>query len=203
MSQKILPSYGYCLFHHSISEVMRGVLRFSRFHKSKEPFQHFFPLQKIGKNFFPLFCLYSTLSALDCSLASASFITNSNLFTPIQDKEPNTFRSKFYKQRQKTFMSTDSSSFASSAQGGGNVIVIGSANQDLVAYTPRLPVPGETILGNSFETFCGGKGANQAVAASSLGLAPVSIICKVGNDSFGHTLLSNFRKSIISVFVTK
>jgi len=77
----------------------------------------------------------------------------------------------------------------------GHVLVVGSANQDLVAYAPRLPEPGETILGTTFETYCGGKGANQAVAAASLAFSPVSIICKVGKDSFGNTLLSNFQNT--------
>ena len=61
---------------------------------------------------------------------------------------------------------------------------------DLVVYTDKQPAKGETILGNSFETFQGGKGANQAVAVSRLGL-PVSLIGKVGNDVFGEELLEN------------
>jgi len=49
-------------------------------------------------------------------------------------------------------------------------------------------------MGQSFETCCGGKGANQAVAAASLDVCPVSMVCRVGPDSFGEALLSNFRK---------
>ena len=70
------------------------------------------------------------------------------------------------------------------------VIVFGSINMDLVVYSDKQPVKGETILGNSFETFQGGKGANQAVAVSRLGF-PVSLIGKVGNDVFGDELLEN------------
>ena len=70
------------------------------------------------------------------------------------------------------------------------IIVFGSINMDLVVYTDKQPAKGETILGNSFETFQGGKGANQAVAVSRLGL-PVSLIGKVGNDVFGEELLEN------------
>jgi ribokinase len=70
------------------------------------------------------------------------------------------------------------------------IIVFGSINMDLVVYTDKQPAKGETILGNSFETFQGGKGANQAVAVSRLGI-PVSLIGKVGNDVFGEELLEN------------
>uniref|UniRef100_A0A6V2ECB8 Multifunctional fusion protein n=1 Tax=Ditylum brightwellii TaxID=49249 RepID=A0A6V2ECB8_9STRA len=76
------------------------------------------------------------------------------------------------------------------------VIIVGSANQDLVAYTPVLPTRGQTVMGTSFVTSCGGKGANQAVAAASIGVSPngVSMVCRVGDDSFGQNLLSNFRR---------
>ncbi len=65
-----------------------------------------------------------------------------------------------------------------------NIVVVGSINTDLVVTTPRLPQPGETITGNSFATFQGGKGANQAVAAAQLG-ANAILIGKVGSDGFG------------------
>jgi ribokinase len=64
------------------------------------------------------------------------------------------------------------------------VVVVGSINTDLVVRTPNLPVRGETVTGESFQTFQGGKGANQAVAAALLG-ANVSMIGKVGSDSYG------------------
>src|SRR5260370_5544606 len=64
------------------------------------------------------------------------------------------------------------------------VVVVGSINTDLVVTADRLPLPGETIPGSSFQTFQGGKGANQAVAAALLG-AEVMLIGKVGTDSFG------------------
>jgi ribokinase/non-canonical purine NTP pyrophosphatase (RdgB/HAM1 family) len=72
------------------------------------------------------------------------------------------------------------------------VVVVGSANQDLTSYTNRVPVLGETVLGTSFETSCGGKGANQARAAASLEISPISMICRTGNDVFGKALLANF-----------
>ena len=67
------------------------------------------------------------------------------------------------------------------------VIVFGSINMDLVVYSDAKPNDGETIIGNSFETFLGGKGSNQAVAASKLG-ANVSFVGKVGSDLYGQKL---------------
>ena len=71
------------------------------------------------------------------------------------------------------------------------VVVVGSANQDLTSYTANVPVLGETVLGSSFDTSCGGKGANQARAAASLEISPVSMICRTGDDVFGRALLAN------------
>ena len=67
------------------------------------------------------------------------------------------------------------------------VMVFGSINMDLVVYSDAKPNDGETIIGNSFETFLGGKGSNQAVAASKLG-ANVSFVGKVGSDLYGQKL---------------
>lgn len=68
-----------------------------------------------------------------------------------------------------------------------NVVVIGSLNMDLVTRAPRLPVGGETLIGHSFATVSGGKGANQAVAAARLG-AQVAMVGCVGNDDYGVQL---------------
>ncbi|KJZ41643.1 ribokinase [Pseudomonas fluorescens] len=67
------------------------------------------------------------------------------------------------------------------------VVVIGSLNMDLVTRAPRLPRGGETLIGESFATVSGGKGANQAVAAARLG-AQVSMVGCVGNDAYGEEL---------------
>ncbi|KWA15357.1 ribokinase [Burkholderia territorii] len=67
------------------------------------------------------------------------------------------------------------------------IAVVGSLNVDLVTHAPRLPVPGETLLGTKFQTVHGGKGANQAVAAARLG-ASVAMIGCVGGDAFGARL---------------
>ncbi|MGJ3251831.1 MAG: ribokinase [Elainellaceae cyanobacterium] len=74
------------------------------------------------------------------------------------------------------------------------VIVFGSINMDLVALSPRLPMPGETIVGHQFETIPGGKGANQAVAVARLGI-PTQMVGRVGGDSFGHELIAKLHES--------
>ncbi|MBI4832156.1 MAG: ribokinase [Candidatus Lindowbacteria bacterium] len=74
------------------------------------------------------------------------------------------------------------------------VVVVGSANIDMVVKTPRFPRPGETITGDSFYTSFGGKGANQAVTVARLGL-PVSFVGCVGDDSFGREMIANMRSA--------
>jgi ribokinase len=64
------------------------------------------------------------------------------------------------------------------------IVVVGSCNTDMVIKADRLPIPGETILGGTFFMNPGGKGANQAVAASRMG-GNVTLISKTGNDVFG------------------
>lgn len=68
------------------------------------------------------------------------------------------------------------------------VVVVGSLVMDFVASAPALPRPGETVLGNEFGIFPGGKGANQAVQAARLG-AEVYLIGRVGQDGRGDRLL--------------
>ncbi len=68
------------------------------------------------------------------------------------------------------------------------ILVVGSINMDLVVRVPRPPAPGETILGGDFQTFSGGKGANQAVAAARLG-GEVTLVGRVGHDDFGYELV--------------
>jgi ribokinase len=70
-----------------------------------------------------------------------------------------------------------------------DVVVVGSANLDLVATTRRLPGPGETVLGSDFAQHPGGKGLNQAVAAARAG-ASVAFVAAVGDDDAGLTLRS-------------
>jgi ribokinase len=68
------------------------------------------------------------------------------------------------------------------------VAVVGSFMMDLVARTARLPRPGETVIGESFAMFLGGKGFNQAVACARSGAA-TSMIGRVGDDDFGRRFL--------------
>jgi len=65
--------------------------------------------------------------------------------------------------------------------------VVGALHQDLVVRAPRFPKPGETVLGEDFAVYVGGKGANQAVAASRLG-ARVAMVGAVGDDEWGRAL---------------
>lgn len=75
---------------------------------------------------------------------------------------------------------------------GPMVCVVGAANIDLISYVPRLPHLGETLHGTGFRMGYGGKGANQAVMAAKLG-ASVSMVTKLGRDTFGEGTLANFR----------
>jgi ribokinase len=67
------------------------------------------------------------------------------------------------------------------------IVVLGSANMDLVVRQPRLPEPGETMFGSSFTTVPGGKGLNQAIAAARVG-GDVAFLGAVGGDAFGGEL---------------
>lgn len=82
------------------------------------------------------------------------------------------------------------------------IVVVGSTNTDLVVGVPRLPAPGETVLGGDLETLAGGKGANQAVAAARLGGA-VAFVARVGDDAFGARARQGFAaEGIDTRFVT-
>jgi ribokinase len=74
------------------------------------------------------------------------------------------------------------------------LVVVGSINLDLVSVAPRIPLQGETLTATSFASFPGGKGANQAFAAARLGTR-VSMIGKLGNDSFGTELRANLESA--------
>jgi len=81
------------------------------------------------------------------------------------------------------------------------IAVAGSLNMDLVVRSPRIPRPGETIIGSAYQQIPGGKGANQAVAAARLG-AQVSMVGRLGCDAFGNQLLEGLAAAgIDSTFV--
>ena len=72
------------------------------------------------------------------------------------------------------------------------IIVLGSLNMDIAALGPRLPQPGETLMGSHFHTAPGGKGANQAYAAAKLGGAgSTAMLGRVGDDDFGRQMIAN------------
>jgi len=79
-----------------------------------------------------------------------------------------------------------------------SIVVIGSSNTDMIVKSPRIPKPGETILGGKFTTAAGGKGANQAVAAQRAG-GDVTFIARVGRDVFGEKAVAGFAKEGIRV----
>lgn len=78
------------------------------------------------------------------------------------------------------------------------IVVVGSSNTDMILRLPRIPRPGETLLGGDYLTADGGKGANQAVAAARAG-GQVTFIARVGTDSLGDTALHGFRRERINV----
>lgn len=73
----------------------------------------------------------------------------------------------------------------------GTVTVVGSANVDVVVSVPRIPGPGETILGGDPVRSPGGKGANQAVAAARAGGAPTALVAALGEDDGARLLLDS------------
>jgi ribokinase len=75
----------------------------------------------------------------------------------------------------------------------GKVLVVGSANMDLVVRCERFPVPGETIFGSAFAMFPGGKGANQAVCCAKLG-GNVDFLGRMGKDVFCDRLCANMTR---------
>jgi ribokinase len=76
------------------------------------------------------------------------------------------------------------------------IVVVGSVTMDLVTRAKVIPRIGQTVIGTSFETTPGGKGANQAVAAGRLGY-PVEMLGLVGSDAFGPQLLANLKAASV------
>lgn len=81
---------------------------------------------------------------------------------------------------------------------GFDVVVIGSLNHDVTVLSPRLPRPGETVIGTSHFSGPGGKGANQAVAAARLG-ARVALVGFVGEDEYGRRLVDDLAANGVDV----
>lgn len=79
----------------------------------------------------------------------------------------------------------------------GRIVVVGSANTDMIIKGERLPQSGETVLGGNYFTAAGGKGANQAVAAARLG-SEVTFVTRLGRDWLGDQALANYRAEKIN-----
>jgi len=77
------------------------------------------------------------------------------------------------------------------------ILVVGSSNTDLIIKVPEIPRPGETLLGGQFQTFPGGKGANQAVAAARAG-GEVVFIAAVGDDAYGAEAIRGYKEDKIN-----
>ncbi len=78
------------------------------------------------------------------------------------------------------------------------VVSLGGINIDLVTVADRFPAAGETVVGNRFLTYPGGKGANQAVAAARMG-APTAMVGRVGNDLFGPQVTNSLAAAGVDV----
>ncbi len=80
----------------------------------------------------------------------------------------------------------------------GGVVVVGSLHLDVVVTAPRLPAPDETLMGETVTLVCGGKGGNQAVAASRHG-APTAMLGRVGGDMLADALVDNLREAGVDI----
>ncbi len=78
------------------------------------------------------------------------------------------------------------------------IAVVGSSNIDMVTYTSQIPDSGETVIGKSFSTNFGGKGANQASMASRFN-ATVYMVTGVGSDIFGDQIIENMKLAGINI----
>jgi ribokinase len=81
------------------------------------------------------------------------------------------------------------------------IAVVGSSNTDMIIKVPRLPVPGETVIGGNFTVALGGKGANQAITAARVG-GDVTFIGCIGKDIFGEQALKGLKEDGINVDFT-
>lgn len=83
------------------------------------------------------------------------------------------------------------------------VLVAGSANLDFVVRAVHVPAPGETVLGRDFETFPGGKGANQAVACARAGWAATRMLLALGDDAFAPPLEASLRSAGVALDIVR
>lgn len=80
------------------------------------------------------------------------------------------------------------------------ILVAGSANLDFVVRAPHIPAPGETVLGQAFKTYPGGKGANQAVACARAGGAATHMLLALGNDPYAEPLRASLTAANVELY---
>ena len=83
------------------------------------------------------------------------------------------------------------------------ILVAGSANLDFVVRAPRIPAPGETVLGSDFRTFAGGKGANQAIACARAGGVPTQMLLGLGRDSFAEPIKASLNAAGVALHIVR
>ena len=83
------------------------------------------------------------------------------------------------------------------------ILVAGSANLDFVVRAAHIPAPGETVLGQAFTTYPGGKGANQAVACARAGGAPTAMLLALGDDAHAQPLLASLEKARVRLHTVR
>ena len=83
------------------------------------------------------------------------------------------------------------------------ILIAGSANLDFVVRASTIPAPGETVLGRDFQTFPGGKGANQAVACARAGGVPTAMLCALGDDDFAKPLLASLASANVQLHTVR
>jgi ribokinase len=83
------------------------------------------------------------------------------------------------------------------------VLVAGSANLDFVVRAPHIPAPGETVLGGAFQTFAGGKGANQAVACARAGHASTHMLLALGDDLYAGPVEASLQSAGVTLHTVR
>nr|WP_316642318.1 ribokinase [uncultured Roseateles sp.] len=83
------------------------------------------------------------------------------------------------------------------------ILVAGSANLDFVVRAPHIPAPGETVLGGAFQTFPGGKGANQAIASARAGGARTQMLLALGSDAYAAPIEHSLREAGVQMHVVR
>ena len=83
------------------------------------------------------------------------------------------------------------------------ILVAGSANLDFVVRASHIPLPGETVLGRDFQTFPGGKGANQAIACARSGGAMTQMLLALGSDAFSAPIEASLRQANVALKIVR